>query len=168
LPGAATIEIAGAHSVLKSEPVMEPDPAAHIRDSEHLRLLRVFHYVFGGLTIAFSSLFIIHATMGVAMYLQPEMLPMPQMPNQPTPPREMWLMLAGMSAGFVVLGWMVGILTIVSGSFLKRPRGRTFSIVVAAVNCFAFPFGTALGVCTLLALTRPSVVRMYDEVRTAA
>jgi hypothetical protein len=57
----------------------------------------------------------------------------------------------------------VGFACVVSGFLLKSYRGRLYSQCVAGLLCFAFPFGTILGVMTLIALSRPSVVRLYGS-----
>jgi hypothetical protein len=55
----------------------------------------------------------------------------------------------------------LGILTIVSGRLISLRRRRTFSLVVAGINCASFPFGTVLGVFTFIVLARPSVRALY-------
>lgn len=95
------------------------------RDQEHLRLLAIFHYVVGGLCIVFSSFFLLHVGMAIAMYLNPVMLPAP--PHGAPPPREVWLLLAAVASGAIALGWSVGILTIISGRMLAKRRHRIFS-----------------------------------------
>jgi hypothetical protein len=44
-------------------------------------------------------------------------------------------------------------LTFIAGRFIHRRVNRTFSIVIAGINCLHF-FGTALGIFTLIVLTR--------------
>jgi hypothetical protein len=46
--------------------------------------------------------------------------------------------------------------------WIKKRKNRTFSFVVAAMNCLQFPFGTALGVFTFIVLARPTVKSSYD------
>ena len=140
---------------------MTGQDADYDRDLDHLKLLRIFHYIVGGLTIAFSSLFIFHIGFAVMLYLHPELLPKPPGGQPLPPPREMWLLLAIMASVFVVIGWTFGVLTIVSGRMMAQLRHRVFSVIVAGLNCLLFPFGTALGVCTLLVLCRDSVRRRY-------
>lgn len=145
-----------------SSPVPNPNSSMppYDRDVDQLKLLAIFHYVVGGLTIAFSSLFIIHVVMAATMYLHPEALPFPK-GAQPQPPREVWLMLGAIAGCFVLFGWMLGILTIISGRLIAKRKYRTFSLITAAVLCVMFPFGTVLGVCTLIVLSRNSVSERY-------
>ncbi len=90
-------------------------------------------------------------------------------PNSPLPPNLSGLFFHVLACFFgltVLLGATVGALTIYSGRCLARRRKKTFSMVMAAINCLSLPFGTALGVFTLVALTRDSVGRLYAGVPT--
>jgi len=60
------------------------------------------------------------------------------------------------AAGLAFL-WGLAALALVSAAMLKRRRRRIFCMVVAAMLCLFHPFGTVLGVFTLLVLARPSV-----------
>lgn len=58
-----------------------------------------------------------------------------------------------------MLGWSLfvfveaqGIMNLVSASYIGKRKGRTFSQVVAALNCLNIPFGIALGVFTFVVL----------------
>jgi hypothetical protein len=65
---------------------------------------------------------------------------------------------------YVIIGaWFTvsGILNLISGFCLRARKHRTFSIVVAAVDCLHIPFGTVLGVFTLAVLVRDSVRELY-------
>jgi hypothetical protein len=129
-------------------------------DEDHLRLLVVFHYVVGAIYIAFSSIFIAHVVIGIVMMANPGTFGK-QPPPFPLP--LMGLLCAVLGSAAILCGWSVGICTIISGQYLKRRTRRLFSIVIAAINCAFMPFGTALGVFTLMVLMRPSVRRLYGE-----
>jgi hypothetical protein len=55
----------------------------------------------------------------------------------------------------------VSTVNIISGIFLRQRKHRMFSIVVAGVNCLQIPFGTALGVFTMMVLLRDTVRQSY-------
>lgn len=66
---------------------------------------------------------------------------------------------------YIVFGaWLAssGILNLLSGVFIGRKRYREFSLVVAFINCVHIPFGTVLGVFTIIVLLRPSVREVYE------
>jgi hypothetical protein len=66
-----------------------------------------------------------------------------------------------MGSIFVLAAWTISICTILSGRRIAQRRWQTFSIVMAAINCMIMPFGTVLGIFTIIALTRPEVKAMY-------
>ncbi|MNW11626.1 hypothetical protein D3C71_2091290 [compost metagenome] len=70
-------------------------------------------------------------------------------------------MLLGLAAAMMFIGIVGGILTLMAARRLSQRRSLTLCIVVAAVSCMQIPFGTALGVFTLIVLNRPSVKAMF-------
>ena len=124
-------------------------------DAEHLRLLSIFHYVFGGFQIAISSIFIVHFVFGLMMLTNPQMF------GHNPPPSWLGLLITVIGVGVLLLGWALGICAIYSGRCIARRQRRMFSLVVAAINCASFPFGTALGVFTIIVLMRDSVKQLF-------
>lgn len=53
--------------------------------------------------------------------------------------------------------------TFISGRCLARRRNRLFSFVMAAFLCMFMPFGTVLGIFTIIVLSRESVKRLYES-----
>jgi hypothetical protein len=56
------------------------DREQQIRDTERLRALSICHYVLGGITMCYSSLFLVHFGFGLMMVLHPEFLKGVRMP----------------------------------------------------------------------------------------
>jgi hypothetical protein len=54
------------------------------------------------------------------------------------------------------------------GRCLSRRRSRTFCLIVAALTCVGVPYGTILGICTFVVLTRPAVAQMFATGRSQA
>ncbi|MDZ4816523.1 MAG: hypothetical protein SGI71_09690 [Verrucomicrobiota bacterium] len=52
---------------------------------------------------------------------------------------------------------------LMTGLFLRMRRYRTFCLVSAAISCIHLPFGTVLGIFSLMVLLRPSVKKIFDE-----
>lgn len=127
------------------------------QDLEHLRLLSIFHYVVAGLTALFGSIFLFHVGMGIAMLRSPETF---ADPSGPPPGFFPWLFIAMGSA--VVLGsWALAAAQVAAGRFLRRHRRHTFCVVVAGIECLLMPFGTVLGVFTIVVLMRDSVKALF-------
>jgi hypothetical protein len=68
-----------------------------------------------------------------------------------------------MGSVFILFGWSSAILILIAGKKLKARRNRIFCMVVAGLECIFMPFGTILGIFTLLLLNRESVRRAFDS-----
>lgn len=133
-------------------------------DREQLKLLSIFHYVVGGFTMLFSLFPVIHLVVGIGIITGE--VPIDASTTDGTKgPDEKFRALFGMvgwfftifAGGMVVTGISIGICTLVAAGRLKRRERWTFCAAIAGINCVIFPFGTVLGVFTLLVLMRPSV-----------
>lgn len=131
-----------------------------ILDEEHLRLLALFHYISGGLTIAFSGLFSLQLLFLRFMAARPEMFTHNNGASA-EPPVEVIGLMTTLFSGLVIIGITYGIAQIVSGRFIQRRRFRLLSIIIAAPNLVFIPYGTLFGVMTVLVLTRDSVSELY-------
>jgi hypothetical protein len=129
---------------------------------EHLRLISAFHYVMGGLQIFICSFPLFHVLAGLFLLVAPahifdvrgdEIIPLRIFGG-------FFMVIGGI---FVLAGWTLGLCTIWSGRYIALRRKRTFSIVMGAINCMHFPFGTALGVFTLILLTKDEAKVLYGE-----
>ena len=128
------------------------------RDFEHLRLLAIFHYVVGGLMAFFASIFIVHFVMGAVMLAAPTFF---GNSRQPGPPAFMGMFFMIIGGSVVLVGWTMAALTIYAGRCLARRRHHTLCMVAAVVCCLYVPFGTVLGVFTIIVLQRPRVKEMF-------
>lgn len=135
-----------------------PATEQRTRDESHLTLLAIFHVVGAWLALAGIGFLGLHFTLMRTIFTNPAMW---KNHNAPPPPAEFfaifkWVYLIGAVWCAVSL-----ILNLASSICLWKRRCRTFSIVVAGVNCLHIPLGTVLGVFTIITL-RDSVVRLYD------
>lgn len=129
------------------------------QDEQHLNLLSIFHFVMAAVTFLLASIPILHIAIG---YL---ILTGPLDGSSPPPAIVGWLFMV-FGAVFVLFGWIVAALTAVAGLRLKQRRSRIFCMVIAAIQCLNMPLGTILGVFTLIVLSRPSVVALFEGVQT--
>jgi hypothetical protein len=136
-------------------------PVVRNKDEGHLRLLATFHYVVAGLGALFACMPLMHVAMGVMMLSDPSFFAGGQKTAQPPPPFIGYFFIA-IGGAFVLLGWAAAVCTFISGRFLAKRRKRMFSFVVAALLCMFFPFGTVLGVFTIIELSKESVQRLYE------
>ncbi len=133
------------------------------RDSEHLRILSIFHYVVGGLTALFASFPIIHFLIGIFLIIAPEKIKSDGNP----PPEVVGWIFAILGGTIVVLGWTLGVCIIVAGRFLARRRHYLFCLIIAGVECIFMPLGTVLGIFTILVLSRESVKEIFTAAKSS-
>lgn len=137
-----------------------PPPPLTPQDAEHLRLLVIFHRIMSGLTICFSSMFIVHLIVGVSALVNPEAFSSKQ--SDQLPPMFAWIFMLGGGAA-VAFGWTVGILNFLVARRLEEKKGATLINVVSALNCLNMPLGTLLGVFTIVVLQRPQVKAAFGK-----
>ena len=144
---------------------MKPDPlptdTQGTIDSEHLRLLSIFHFVVAGLALAGILFLVFHFLIMSAVMFRTGILGGRAGSAPPAALLPVFLLFFYGFAGAILI--LSATLNFLSGLFLKRRTHRIFSIVVAALNCLHVPFGTILGVLTIVVLSRDSVRRMYGE-----
>jgi hypothetical protein len=128
-----------------------------IIDNEHLRLLSIFYYVKGGITALFACIPIIHAVLGLVFIFAPQAF---GHGNDQPPAFLGWLFL--ILGGFLILvGWTFAILAVITGRCVGRRKHYTFCLMVACIECVSVPFGTVLGIFTIVVLNRPSVKELF-------
>jgi hypothetical protein len=135
-------------------------------DADHLNLLASFHFVGAGLALLGILFLVAHYAMMHAIFANPKFFENQKQP-MPVPPEQIfavmkWFYLAG-AVWFVASG----ILNLISGLCLRARKGRTFSLVVAGMNCLHIPLGTVLGVFTIVVLPRDSVRELFADNRRA-
>jgi hypothetical protein len=123
---------------------------------EHLRLLSIFHYVVGGFTALLSCLPVFHMIMGgLILFAETDS-------GEPIP-AIIGILLMLIPALFILAGWTFSACIILAGRKLQAHRSHTFCTVIAAIECVMFPFGTALGVFSLIVLTKPGTKELFSK-----
>ena len=126
-------------------------------DEDQLRLLSIFHYVVARLMALFSMFPLLHFALGAAMVFAPEKLG--ESGGKGGPPPELFGWFFMVFAGvFIATGLTVAACVALSGRFIAKRRRYLFCLVVAGVaGVMCMPFGTILGIFTIIVLMRPSV-----------
>jgi len=125
------------------------------QDMEHVRLLAIFHYVVGGLAVLFSFLPLLYTVMG-ALFVYAANHGKVQSGHEPPPEVLGWIFI-GFGSVFFLTGLAVALCILLAGRSLTKQRNYWFVFVMACIECLFFPFGTILGVFTLIVLSRESV-----------
>jgi hypothetical protein len=128
-------------------------------DVDHLRLLSIFHFVLAGFAVIGIGFVLLHYTLFHTVMANPEMW---KQQKGGIPPKEFFAVFKWFYVLFGSMSAAAVLLNLLSGLFLRRKKNRTFSLIVAGVDCLAMPFGTALGVFTFVVLLRDSVRELYD------
>jgi hypothetical protein len=128
------------------------------QDDEHLRLLSIFHYVVGGLAGLFATFPIIHVIVGLYVIFKPENFQR----HGPEDAFFGWIFVI-IGGALIVVGWTFAIFVITTGRFLAKRKHYMFCLVMACVECVFMPFGTVLGVFTIIVLMRESVKKVIDD-----
>jgi hypothetical protein len=131
------------------------------QDSEHLRLLAIFHYIVGGLAALFSFFPLLYTAMG-AFFIWAANHPNPKQTGEPPPEFLGWIFI-GCGSFFFLLGLTMAICILIAGRSLAMRKRYMFAFVVACVGCIFMPFGTVLGVFTIIALSRESVKALFPS-----
>lgn len=129
-------------------------------DKEHLRLLAIFHYIVAALAAMFSLFPLIYTTIGaififVARHGTPK-------PGQELPPEFLGWIFLGVGSFLFLLGIAMAICVLIAGRCLSGCKCYSFTLVMACVECLFIPFGTILGVFTIIVLSRESVRTLYS------
>jgi hypothetical protein len=135
------------------------DAALRPEDVEQLRLLSIFHYVVAGMMALFASFPVIHLAIGLTMVFAPGAMGM----KDPQEGLAGWFFVA-FAAIWMAIGWSLAVCTVLAGRSLAARRRYMFCFVVAAVMCVTcMPFGTVLGVFTIVVLLRPQVKAAFGR-----
>jgi hypothetical protein len=134
------------------------------KDTEHLQLLAIFHYVVAGVAALCSFFPLLYSVMG-GFLLYAAQHPGP---NNQGPPSAFlgWIFIA-VGAVFFLAGITMAICILIAGRSLALRKRYSFALVMACTECLFIPFGTILGVFTIIVLSRESVKLLFAGTQTS-
>lgn len=124
-------------------------------DKQHIKLLSIFHYVVSAILALFSCFPLIHIGIGVAILSG-------AFDGNDAPPKFLGLFFIIFPAIMMLCGWILAVCIFIAGSKLARYRSRTYCLVIAGLECIFMPFGTVLGVFTIVVLMKDSVRELFE------
>lgn len=89
-------------------------------------------------------------------------------PHGQSPPAFLGWFFVVIGLFFSLLGWTIATCIAIAGRSIAARKRLIFCQVIAGVECLFMPFGTALGVFSLIVLLRPSVKELFDASRPTA
>jgi hypothetical protein len=131
-------------------------------DRQHLQLLAIFHYVVAALALLGIGFLFVHYTLMSSVFNNPQMW-QGKNGHGEGPPREFFALFKWF---YVIMGVMLilaALGNLLSAIFIQQRKNRMFSLVVAGLDCLQIPFGTVLGVFTIIVLIRESVMELYEH-----
>jgi hypothetical protein len=121
-----------------------------------LDLLAIFYYVLGGLFTLLSFLPLLYFSFIWQLLRNPDV-----MHGQQPPPAFLGTILLVAGVVIAAMGWVWAGLIALAGRFLQKRKHRIYCLVMAAVACMFQPFGTILGVFSIVILLRPEVEALF-------
>jgi hypothetical protein len=134
------------------------------RDAEQLNLLAIFHYVVAGLAALFSFLPLLYTTVGLIFIFAARHGT--AKPGEELPPECLGWIFAVLGLALFVIGIAMAICILIAGRSLALRKRYSLALVTACVECLFVPFGTILGVFTIVALSRGSVKALFKGTQT--
>ena len=128
-------------------------------DEKNLQLLALFHYVLAGIIAFMACFFLIYVVMGIAVATHA--FPTGHGKGGEPPASFGWLF-AGIGTMGVLVGWTMAAMTAFTGRMLSRWRRYNVCLVVDGLLCMFVPFGTVLGVLTIVILSKPHIRALFD------
>lgn len=130
-------------------------------DIDQIKILSIFHYIVAGFAGLFACFPIFHLMIGISM-LTGGFFSEGAPTNMPFPFSLFGLMFTLIPAAIILFGWVFAISLAIAGFFLIKHQHWLFCIAMAGISCIFTPFGTVLGVFTLIVLMRPSVKALFN------
>lgn len=127
------------------------------QDEQHLKLLSIFHYIVGGIIALFSFFPIFHLVFGIVMIVSPDTFES----GGEGPPAFIGWLFALIGGTIILVGLVLASCVFIAGRFLALRRHYTYCLVIACIQCLFIPFGTVLGVFTIIVLMRDSVKQFF-------
>jgi hypothetical protein len=143
-------------------------------DREHLSALSIGHFVLAGISLLGAAPILFYGAAGAEVLeglggdlsmamgnvpMQPGANPLGGAPD--TMLQDLRLLLTAAVASFVVVSVLAAVHLVLVGVMMRRRRWWTFCYLTGWGECLMFPFGTILGIFTIIVLGRPSVKRVF-------
>jgi hypothetical protein len=129
-------------------------------DEEQLQLLAIFHYVVAGLAALFSFFPLLYTTVGAIFIFAARHGT--AKPGEDLPPEFLGWIFAVLGSLLFLIGIAMAICILIAGRSLALRKRYLFVLVMACVECLFIPFGTILGVFTIVVLSRESVRGLFS------
>jgi hypothetical protein len=135
---------------------------------QYLQIVSIFHYVVGGIVALIGCFPLLHLFAGIltlAFGLALPTLPETSPGDVPLPflamPALIGIFFILIAGSMILFFWTFAVLEIITGVFLAKRTHYLFCLIMAGIECTFKPFGTVLGVFTIILLLQPAVKEMF-------
>lgn len=135
-------------------------------DLQHIQILSIFHFIVAGIAALFSCFPILHLMVGISMLTGGIFGEPGYVQSEPFPFALFGLVFTLIPAAIILSGWAFAICLALAGYFLIKKQHYTFCLVMAGISCIFTPFGTVLGIFTIIVLMRTSVKALFNQSST--
>ncbi len=113
---------------------------------------------------AWTALTGLFALVFVAMGIFVTVIPLTNSTRNGQPPPD-WFgwMFVGIGIALLIFALGMAALSYFCSRFLRQRRHPVYCMIVACLNCLSMPFGTVLGVATIVVLQREEVRRTFEQ-----
>jgi hypothetical protein len=136
------------------------------RDTEHLQVLAIFHYVVAGLAGLFSFFPLIYTIIGTIFIFAARHGT--AKPGEDLPPEFLGWIFAVVGSLLFLIALAMAICILIAGRSLALHKRYSFALVMACIECLFIPFGTILGVFTIVVLSRESAKALFSTATAEA
>jgi hypothetical protein len=129
-------------------------------DLRYLNIVAGLHLVVGVMAGLFSCLPLINLSMGLPMLSH---LPKVLVQDTYSPFVILSIAFAVFPIIIVIVGWMFAIAVVLNGYYITRRQWLTYCTVMSGIETIFMPFGTVLGVFTIILLSKPDLRNLFDQ-----
>jgi hypothetical protein len=132
-------------------------------NTEHLNLLSIFYFVFGGLSLFGAFILLIYILIFGLIFSNHTIQESIQSQSGGEVVGSVFGIISVVFIVIFIFILTVGILQIIAGFKLRKKRSKGLIMLVAILELLSFPLGTTLGVFTIIIISRSSVAAMFDK-----
>ena len=135
-----------------------------IKAKEHLKLLVIFHYILAGIsTLGILFLILHYSIFATISKIATDNVKTAEQQTEIAQFNQVfqYLIWIYVFAGIMILAYSV--LNFLSARCIKKRKNKTFSYVVAGINCLNMPLGIGLAIFTFITLGKESVFSLYKS-----
>lgn len=133
------------------------------QDIDQIKTLGICTLVYSGISALFAFFPIFHLLIGISMLNGSFYNGNP--PTETGFPISIFaLMFTILPAVMIFFGLAFAVALAISGYFLLKKRHYLYCMVMGAISCVFVPFGTVLGIFTIIVLQRPSVKELFHSI----